>query len=245
MKFSVPPTLDIEVHRHSVGAPWTYAMLEKRQNAIAHVVFEEGLEGKVIISEVSPVVTIGRRTDIDDLIWEPEAFQNQGVEILNVDRGGLATYHGPGQWVLFVVESLEKLTGDTRGVQAAVFGLLEVAKRAAEKFSGEKFNVRAGKEQGLWNFRGEKVASVGVHVRNGVLLHGICVNGYKTERSFAGIRPCGLESPMGYLISTEDIRARNESFGRLGKILLEETFETGLNAQKARVSLPVCGETSS
>jgi lipoate-protein ligase B len=190
-----------EVRRHSKSDPWTYADLDQRQRVIAEKV-SKGESGKFLLSEVAPVITIGRRTPASD-------YELSGSEIFHVDRGGLATYHGPGPWILFPVEKLEKLTGDRRGVRKMVESLLHIAKCVAEG-RGASAEIRDGAELGVWTSRG-KVAAVGIHVQNGVVLHGLSINGFKTKQSFKGLKPCGLDLPVDYLLeSPEDF----EDLGR-------------------------------
>gem|GEM_PF-4779765 len=157
-----------------------------------------GGEGAILLSELAPVVTLGRRTPSSELLVNRPALKRGGIDILDVDRGGLATWHGPGQWVAFVVDSLERLTGDARGVRRAVDGLLDSA-LAVSRRHGIEAAKREGAELGLWTSRG-KLASVGVQISGGVLLHGIALNCFRTPTSFAGIRPCGLDLPVDWLL---------------------------------------------
>jgi lipoate-protein ligase B len=208
----------VEVRRHTTQTPWTYALLDQRQREIAREV-REGAPGAILLSEVAPVITVGRRTPDSDLT----GFA--GTEILRIDRGGFATYHGPGQWVLFVVDRLEALTGDSRGVRRAVEGLLGVALDAGREHAPEA-EIRDGCDLGVWSRVG-KFAAVGVHIENRVLLHGLAVNAYPTPSSFLGLRPCGLDKPVSYLLEsriqsgsapTAELDAR---FERLAESLVE------------------------
>jgi lipoyl(octanoyl) transferase len=179
-----------EVRRHTSDSPWTYRDLDLRQREIAEEVVQ-GRSGKFLLSEVAPVITVGRRT--------PEAdYLNTQTDVYRVHRGGLATYHGPGQWVLFLVDSLEKLTGDRRGVRKMIARLLQIAKSAAEG-RGIAAEIREGAELGVWTARG-KFAAVGIHVEKGVVLHGLSINGFQTKESFQNLRPCGLDLPVDYLV---------------------------------------------
>lgn len=208
----------IEVRRHRADAPWTYADLDRRQRELAERV-RAGGEGGILLSEVAPVITLGRRTPASDLPFSPELYSRLGIEVLPVDRGGLATYHGPGQWVLFVVDSLERLTGDPKAVRKAVQGLLEAALEAACPYRPEA-RIREGAELGVWSSRG-KFAAVGVHVQGGVLLHGLSFNGFRTPASFQGLRPCGLDLPVDFLLEEPNARLAFEP----GMSTLEDRFE--------------------
>jgi len=185
--------------RHALASPWTYAMLDQLQRKIAQRVLGGGA-GALILSEVAPVVTVGRRTDLADILVSRETFEEKGIEIIMTDRGGLATYHGPGQWVLFCVDTLENLIGDSRGVRKVVEQMLEIEKAAA----GAGSVIRAGAETGVWSARGQKLASVGIHIEQRVVLHGLALNVYRTPESFFGIRLCGLDAQPGFILNEPD-----------------------------------------
>ncbi len=207
--FSQPEVL---IQRHSSERPWTYEKLDRLQRKIAERV-RGGGPGALLLSEVAPVITLGRRTRLEDLLLPPESYARLGIEIQPTDRGGLATYHGPGQWVLFAVDGLERLTGDPRGVRKAVNGLLQTAEEVARRYQAE-VRIGEGLETGVWAKKG-KVAAVGVHIEQGVLLHGLSLHGFQTPTSFLGLRPCGLEAPVAYLLENE------EGFEGLGETLIQ------------------------
>ena len=189
-------SVEVSVKRTTPAEPWTYEQLNLRQREIAARV-KAGGPGALLLSEVSPVITRGRRTHHADLFLSASEYQVLGIELIEVDRGGFATYHGPGQWVVFVVDHLEKLTGDSRGVRKAVHHLLSLAQDVALHF-GVEAQIREGAELGLWTATG-KLAALGVHIEDRVLLHGLSFNVFQTPASFQGLNPCGLKAPVAYL----------------------------------------------
>jgi lipoate-protein ligase B len=74
---------------------------------------------------------------------------------------------------------------------------------------GSGVEIRSGDQTGVWTPRG-KLASVGVQIDRGVLLHGLAINGFKTAQSFLGIKPCGLDAEVDFLLDS----ARNEKASR-------------------------------
>lgn len=210
--------VEVEVKRHSENSVWTYELLDRRQREIANIV-RKGTRGVLLVSEVSPVITVGRRTSPHDLFYSPREFQKEGITLYPTDRGGLATYHGPGQWVVFPVARLEMLTGDRRGVRKAVEGLLETAFAVGKNYRSD-LEIRQGRELGVWSKRG-KVASVGIHIEKGVLLHGLAVNGFRTSLSFLGLKPCGLDAPVDFLLPEPS----ETEFDLLGKRLIQEILQ--------------------
>ncbi len=203
--------IPVEVRRHQADSLWTYSALDLRQREIAARV-REGGEGVLLLSEVAPVITRGRRTPDGDIL-------DPSMDVHWSDRGGLATYHGPGQWILFPVDHIEKLTGDPRGVRKAVETLLQVALDVGRSYDSGA-HIREGSEMGVWTDQG-KFAAVGVHVENGVLLHGLAVNGFKTPTSFKGLRPCGLDAPVDFLLKEQS----ESEFQTLGELLILEAYQ--------------------
>jgi lipoyl(octanoyl) transferase len=211
----------VEVRRHSIESPWTYELLDAYQRKLAEELeiasLDEGAPGRILISELAPVITLGRRECSQDLILPENELISRGISIFQTDRGGRATYHGPGQWVLFVVDRLDRMTGDRRGVRRAVEGLLETSRVVGERFLGSQVHFKDGAETGIWTAQG-KLASVGVHIRHGVLLHGLALNGYRTPQSFLGLRPCGLEAQVDFLLSEPN----EAEFQKIPELLLAE-----------------------
>lgn len=215
---SLSLTVSLEIRRHSTQLPWTYSALDQRQREIADQV-RAGHAGTLLVSEVAPIVTRGRRTPESD-VAEDHLASRFGIPVYSTDRGGFATYHGPGQWVLFPVDRLERLTGDRLGVKKTVEALLEIACQVGRLYE-PKVTIRKGNELGVWTPRG-KFAAVGVHVSQGVLLHGLSVNGFRTPTSFVGLRPCGLDSPVDFLLP----EASDLEFEKLKDSLISTTLKT-------------------
>lgn len=195
---------ELLIHRHTSSQPWTYAQLDELQRQVADRV-RAGGPGALILSEVAPVITVGRRTPAEDL-HEGRAPR------LTVSRGGLATYHGPGQWVAFAVDRLENLTGDRRGVRKMVDALLAAAAEVGRAYRTD-VHTGEGAELGVWSEFG-KFAAVGIHVTDGVVQHGLSLNGFRTRESFQGLRPCGLDRPVDFLLANE------QGFEALGQSLV-------------------------
>ena len=216
--------MDVEVFRNTPERSWTYQQLDRHQREVAERV-RAGEPGRLILSELAPVITYGPRTPDSDFGLGREEYERRGVEILKTDRGGLATYHGPGQWVVFPTDSLERLTGSPRGVRKAVDLLLNLALRVAHIYRSDA-EIRDGKELGVWLPEG-KLASVGIRIERGVLLHGLALNGYPTPTSFLGIRPCGLDAQPAFLLGSRAAGpGRHKEFEELGQALMTEFLKT-------------------
>jgi lipoate-protein ligase B len=148
---------------------------------------EEAVGDVLLLLEHHPVYTRGRRSTAEELPMGAEWYEMQGIEVVDTDRGGRVTYHGPGQLVAYPIVSL-KAYGDD--VHAYVRGLERVAITAlAER------GVEAGTVEGLTGiWVGErKIGSIGVHVSRGVTTHGLAINVNNDLQPFEWVVPCGIE----------------------------------------------------
>jgi lipoate-protein ligase B len=137
----------------------------------------------LLLLEHPPVITKGRRTEGSDLPMGEDWYRLQGLEVESSDRGGRATYHGPGQLVGYPVMRVRDVPAYVAAMERAM-----VAALADEGISAE---VREGLT-GVW--AGEaKIGSIGVHVSRGVTTHGFAVNVDCDLQPFEWIVPCGIE----------------------------------------------------
>jgi lipoate-protein ligase B len=147
----------------------------------------------VLLQEHAPVVTITRQGGTGWIHSSPEAVRAAGIELIETDRGGDVTFHGPGQLVGYPVlrlepraelEGLVDLGGYVRALEAALI--------AACGRLGVPCERREGKT-GAW-VGDEKLVAIGVGVRRGVTRHGFALNvSTELERFTDHIVPCGLE----------------------------------------------------
>ena len=135
----------------------------------------------LILLEHDHVITLGRKTS-------PDNFGPRGVPVFQVERGGDATYHGPGQLVGYPILLLED-----HDVRRHVRNMEEAVIRAARRFGVE--GERLEGHPGVW-VRGKKLASVGVTVTNWVTYHGFALNVNTDLSYFSLIRPCGLDPQL-------------------------------------------------
>src|SRR4051794_28366847 len=124
----------------------------------------------LLLLEHPPVYTRGRRSKPEELPMGAEWYEAQGIEVLDTDRGGLVTYHGPGQLVAYPIVQLRGHGGDVheyvRGLERTMIGALAGA------------GVRAGIVEGLTGVwvGTRKIGSIGLHVSRGVTTHGLAIN---------------------------------------------------------------------
>jgi lipoyl(octanoyl) transferase len=141
----------------------------------------------LLLLEHWPVYTRGRRSGPGELPMGDDWYRMQGIDIVDTDRGGKVTYHGPGQLVGYPIVRIDDVVGYVRTLERAVVAAL----------GEEGIEARARPEDGpdytgVWV--GErKIASIGVHVARGVTTHGFAVNVENDLQPFQWIVPCGLE----------------------------------------------------
>ncbi len=139
-----------------------------------------GAPSRVLGCEHEPVYTLGRRAALS------EVMRAEGVPVLRSDRGGRATYHGPGQAVLYPVLRLRDFG---LGVRSYVRTLEEAAIRWLR--SRGVGADRDPENAGVW-VGDAKVAAVGIHVSKGVTIHGMALNVDLDLEPYGRMIPCGL-----------------------------------------------------
>jgi len=140
----------------------------------------------VLFLEHPPVYTTGRRGGRECLLVPEETIAARGIPVVEIERGGFITYHGPGQAVVYPILHLPQ---NGLGVAELVFGLEEAMIRTAAAWG-----VSAGRDarnRGCW-VGGKKIGSIGLAVRRGVSFHGLAFNATVDLEPFAWIAPCGL-----------------------------------------------------
>jgi lipoate-protein ligase B len=141
----------------------------------------------LLLVEHDPVVTLGRATRSSSLPLAPAELQRRGVPVVEIERGGDVTWHGPGQLVGYPILDLNRHRPDLhwylRTIEEALIGALGSLGIAAGRETGRT---------GVWT-RGRKIASIGVHVRQWVTFHGFALNVQPDLRAFDLIVPCGIE----------------------------------------------------
>jgi lipoyl(octanoyl) transferase len=175
----------------------------------------ERIEGQcsdlLLLTEHDPVITAGRGTPQDEL----RKLESAGIPVLEVERGGEATYHGPGQLVAYPIMALPPGRRDLhrymRDLEEVVIGVL-----------GE-FAVTGRRQEGLtgvW-IGDRKVCSIGVAVRRWVTWHGLALNLHTDLQAFRKFRPCGLRPEVMTRLA-EHIELPPSNL--LGEVLLVKHF---------------------
>jgi lipoyl(octanoyl) transferase len=140
----------------------------------------------LLLLEHPHVFTMGKAAAPDHLLWDDSERKHRGVEVVWSDRGGEATYHGPGQLVGYPVLDLARF-----GMTIPQY--LEKLERSLIEYLGALGVVSEPGEPGLtgvWS-RGEKLAAIGIKLNRSVVSHGFALNLTTDLGYFEGIIPCG------------------------------------------------------
>ncbi len=147
----------------------------------------EAVPDVLLTLEHWPVYTRGRRSGPGELPMGEEWYRMQGIEIVETDRGGRVTYHGPGQLVGYPIVRVDDVVAYVRTLEQAL-----VAALAEEGITARARPDEGPDYTGVW-VEDRKIASIGVHVARGVTTHGFAVNVENDLQPFSWIVPCGLE----------------------------------------------------
>ncbi len=140
----------------------------------------------LVLTEHNPVYTLGvRREAGQHLLWDAAELQRRSIELVQANRGGDITYHGPGQIVGYPIVNLAP-----RKDLHAYLRLLEQVLINTTGTFGLAAGRRAGKT-GIW-LGSRKIAAIGVAVKKWTTYHGFALNVNTDLAPFAGIVPCGI-----------------------------------------------------
>lgn len=160
--------------------------LDMQKKAFEKVKNQE-YKGVLFILEHSPVYTMGTGGGQENLLCSKEYLDSQGIDIVQISRGGNITFHGPGQIVAYPVFNLNHLKKDTHWyidcLENAVIHVLD------------QYGIQGSKKpeyRGTW-VHDEKIAAVGVSVKKWITLHGLSFNLNLDKKYYDWINPCGIK----------------------------------------------------
>ncbi len=150
------------------------------------------------VMEHAPVFTLGQAGDASHILRKSD------IPVVQSDRGGQVTYHGPGQFMFYSLFNLRRLNISVR----ACVELLEAV--VVEVLSGYDISAKGNREAPGVYVDGEKIAALGLRVRKGCTYHGLCFNYDFDAQPFSDINPCGYDGlkvcQLSSLISERDAR---------------------------------------
>ncbi len=176
----------IEVVRYPGLSPYRDLYVDQidRRDAVAAGAASPAL----FIVEHEPVITLGREANADNLLRARDEYVNLGIDLVEADRGGDVTYHGPGQLVVYPILPLERM-----GIRVRAY--LRTLEQIIINTLAD-FQIEAWREEGLtgvWTDTG-KIAAIGIGLRKHVSYHGAALNVAPNLEHFRLIVPCGIQN---------------------------------------------------
>ncbi len=195
----------------------------------------------LFLLEHDPVYTLGRNADPGEILFTPGRRAELGISLYETDRGGRATYHGPGQLVGYPILDLSP---DRRDVRRYVRDLEESLIRTLAEFGIEgKRSPLKDRVTSVW-VGNDKIAAIGVHLSRWITTHGFALNVATNLEHFLGIIPCGITD--GGVTSMERVLGRRVDPAEVGRAFLghfAEIFGRRISAPARELSAPFAGSS--
>mgnify|MGYP001140269060 CR=1 FL=1 len=161
---------------YSSGLDW--------QERLATALRQGKLGESLILLQHTPVITVGRAGGWEDILVPPALLERAGIVVCETDRGGKATYHGPGQLVAYPIMRVEResLYEYLHNLEQVVIDLLA------------EYGISAGRtaeHPGVW-VADRKIAAVGLAIHGGITHHGLALNVAPNMEHFKLLVPCGI-----------------------------------------------------
>lgn len=191
---------------------------------------EADTKNHFLICEHTPVYTIGKSGNIENILLPVQVLQERGIEFFTTNRGGDITFHGPQQIVGYPILDLEKFYTDIgkylRNMEEVI--ILTIA---AFGLKGE----RSAGETGVWidaglKGRERKICAIGVRCSRWITMHGFALNVNTDLSYFSNIIPCGIQGKQVTSIARECSRNIDlEEVKQLIKSNFEKVFHSKLS----------------
>lgn len=173
-----------------VTADWGIIDFEeawRRQRELSDAILLNNAADTLVLCEHPSVITLGRTTKQGSVVTAADVLRSRGVHVVEIDRGGEATVHNPGQLVGYPVFHLERTKPDLhwflRTIEQSIIDALAT------------FGLTAGRVEGLtgvWIDEQRKICAIGIHCRRWVTTHGFALNVNNDLELFSDIVPCGI-----------------------------------------------------
>lgn len=182
----------------------------------------------LLVLQHNPVFTIGKKGSRDDILATEEILQKEGIDVIEVIRGGEVTYHGPGQLVGYFLLNLSRLS---ISVDQFVWDMEEILIQLLQEYGIEGWRKEG--YPGVWlNYQGRpwKIAAVGARASKLITSHGLALNVNTNMDHFRLIVPCGITEyepiSMEKILGKKlDIKEIYKKFERLFESIFEIELE--------------------
>ncbi len=209
---SKPPANQIQCKVIDLGLV-DYLSSYKVQREILNQVKNKATTNTILLCEHLPVITLGRLANKKNVLIPRNDILKKGIQLVNSDRGGDTTFHGPGQLVAYPILDLKSLK--MKDLKKYLYTLENIIINVLSRF-----NIKGCKENsltGVWAER-KKIASIGISVRNWITYHGLALNVNTDLSYFSMIKPCGLDTKI---TSMSEIIGRNIETKEVKQIFID------------------------
>lgn len=159
----------------------------RRQRELVDAILHQDHPDTLVFCEHPSVITLGRTTQQGSVVTQRDHLAQRGVDVIEIDRGGEATVHNPGQIVGYPIFQLQRTKPDLhwflRTVEQSVIDALQ------------SFSLESGRVDGLtgvWIESQRKICAIGIHCSRWVTSHGFALNVSNDLGLFGDIIPCGI-----------------------------------------------------
>ncbi|MBM4178857.1 MAG: lipoyl(octanoyl) transferase LipB [Ignavibacteria bacterium] len=173
----------------------------RRQRELTDAILHQDHPDTLVFCQHRPVITLGRNTQAGSILASSELLSAMGVEVIEIDRGGEATMHNPGQLVGYPIFNLQRSKPDLhwflRTIEQCVIDALA------------EFDIESGRVDsltGVWIGQVHKICAIGIHCSRWVTSHGFALNVNNDLGLFSAIVPCGI-TEMGVTSMSEVLGA--------------------------------------
>lgn len=191
-----------------------YEVAWKKQQELVEERIKNNIPDTLIIVEHPPVITFGKGSEERKKIQEEALATIKDIPIYAVERGGEATYHGPGQIVVYPIFCLPSALGPKHFLRVLEESIIQTLKA----YNIEAFRIKDATGVWVWDTekKERKIASLGIALRNSVSYHGLALNLTTNLDDFQAIAPCGFAPQV--MINVEDFHHREKITARRKKI---------------------------
>jgi lipoyl(octanoyl) transferase len=186
--------VDFEVQdlgRLDYRTAWDYQL-----DAVSEV--QQGARNRLLLVEHEPVLTLGANFHQENLLLPRSEYERRGLQVIETDRGGDVTWHGPGQLVIYPIFDLRESKDLHRWLRTLEEAMLMTVSSFGLK--GRRFPPHTG----AW-IGDRKIAAIGIKVKRWVSLHGISLNCNNDLTTYDLFTPCGIRE-YGVTSLTKELR---------------------------------------
>lgn len=159
----------------------------RRQREVADAILHHDAPDTLVLCEHPAVITLGRVTKQGSVVTPADLLRSRGVDVVEIDRGGEATVHVPGQLVGYPIFNLQRTKPDLhwflRTIEQSIIDALSPFGLQAERMDGLT---------GVWIEQQRKICAIGIHCSRWITTHGFALNVNNSLELFQDIIPCGI-----------------------------------------------------